>query len=68
MSKEKVQTIEETFEELDKIIDSLSKEDTTLDKSLKEYEKGIGYLQVVETMLSQAENQIHILDEKGAEE
>ena len=66
MSKKEKLSIEATFEELESIIGILANDETSLEDAMIQYEKGVGHLKNVEEMLSEAEEQIHMLDEKGA--
>ena len=63
----KEQTLEEVFKELDRIMDSLEKEDLTLEESFSLYHKGIDMLKTCDEKIETVEKQMKILDEEGGE-
>ena len=68
MSEEKKSaSIEEAFEELDRIIRILEDKDTPLDEALKQYEKGVGIVKSCNETLNDTEKKILILKGNNVE-
>lgn len=61
-------TIEETFEELEKIADNLEKGDLSLEDSFKAYERGMKLLKSAGEKVDAVEKQIKIISENGSED
>lgn len=61
--------IEESFQELEKIITILEDKDTSLEDAFKEYEKGVGIIKECNQALDKVQKQIIVLQdgEEGEE-
>ncbi len=61
--------IEESFQELEKIITILENKETSLEDAFKEYEKGIGIIKECNNTLDKVQKQIIVLQagEEGEE-
>lgn len=57
--------IEESFQELEKIIAKLEDKDTTLEEAFKEYEKGVGIVKECNKTLDKVQKEIIVLQENG---
>ncbi len=55
--------IEESFQELEKIIVRLEDKDTTLEEAFKEYEKGVGIVKECNKTLDKVQKEIIVLQE-----
>lgn len=55
--------IEESFQELEKIITRLEDKDTTLEDAFKEYEKGVGIVKECNRTLDKVQKEIIVLQE-----
>ena len=62
---ENKKNIEQNFNEVEKIIEAMQKEDVTLDESFKKYKEGMELLNKCNTMLDKVEKQIVIIDDNG---
>ena len=63
----KEQTLEEILKELDNVMDSLEKDDLTLEESFLLYHKGMDMLKICDDKIEAVEKQMKILDEEGVE-
>lgn len=61
----KGQTIEESFERLEKIIDSMENDSLSLDESFKMYKEGIKLIENCNHQLDKVEKQIVIVNDNG---
>ncbi|MBO4679327.1 MAG: exodeoxyribonuclease VII small subunit [Lachnospiraceae bacterium] len=61
MAEEKKATIEELFEEIDKTITELEKDDLPLDKAFSLYEKGIKLTAECEKEIDTVEKKVQVL-------
>lgn len=55
--------LEESFQELEKIISKLEDKDTTLEEAFKEYEKGVGIVKECNKTLDKVQKEIIVLQE-----
>lgn len=65
--KPKGQNIESTFKRLEKILDTLENQDTSLADSLAAFETGIGIVRDAQKTLAEAEQRVQILIEENGE-
>lgn len=65
MDEEKVTTVEEDLQELEKVIEKMESGKLTLEESLAEYEKGIGLIRKSGAKIEAAETKLKILTEDG---
>lgn len=61
-------SIEESFKQLDQIIESLESSDTSLENAFREYERGIKLVRECGESLDKVEKQIIVLQGNGDEE
>lgn len=59
--KKKDNTIENSFKELDKIIEQMSKEDCSIEKSLELYTKGTKIINEVDKKIEKIESDIKVI-------
>lgn len=59
--KKKDNTIESSFQELDKIIEQMSDEKCSIEKSLELYEKGIKIINEVDKKIEKIESDIKVI-------
>ncbi|WP_347477107.1 exodeoxyribonuclease VII small subunit [Clostridium sp. Marseille-P299] len=64
----KEKTLESSFEELNSIIDSLEKEDISLEDSFGLYHKGMQLLKYCNDSIDKVEKELMILEENGMDE
>jgi exodeoxyribonuclease VII small subunit len=60
-------TIEQTFEELDRLLEKLESSDTTLEESFACYEAGIRLVKACGEKIDKVEKQIIVLQEGGSD-
>lgn len=60
-AKEKNPTLEETFSEIEWIIEQMENPEVSLDESFRLYQKGVEQLRCCNTMLDQVEKKMQIL-------
>lgn len=67
MQEEKIQelTLEEAFEQLDRLLAQLTDKDVSLNDSFEAYEKGTRLLKYCNEHLDQVEKKMMLLDEEG---
>ncbi|MCD8371436.1 MAG: exodeoxyribonuclease VII small subunit [Clostridiales bacterium] len=63
MEMEKEMTIEQTFEELDRILETLESSDTTLEESFASYERGMKLVKACSEKIDQVEKKMIVLRE-----
>lgn len=61
---ENKKTIEQNFEEIEKIIKSMQEEDVTLDKSFELYNQGLRLVKDCTSQIDKIEKQIKIINEE----
>lgn len=66
MSEEKKPSLEEAFDKLDGIIESLQNPETSLEQSFEAYKSGMDLVKQCNEMIDQVEKQVHILSEGGS--
>lgn len=66
--EKKEKTLESSFEELNSIIDSLEKEDISLEDSFGLYHKGMQLLKYCNDSIDKVEKELMILEENGMDE
>ena len=64
---ENKKNIEQNFNEVEKIIEAMQKEDVTLDESFKKYKEGMELLNKCNTMLDKVEKQIMVVNGEETE-
>ena len=65
MSEEKNLSLEEAFEELDDILDTLGQADTSLEESFQAYKEGVELVKLCNRMIDRVEKEVKILSEGG---
>lgn len=60
----KTQTIDESFKNIDKIIEQMDDEKCTIEKSLELYEKGVKLLDEVSKRVERIEKEVEVLGSK----
>lgn len=63
--KEKKRTIEESFSEIEKIIERLEDPEISLEDSFQEYQAGMKLLQDCDKQIEKVEKKILVLEETG---
>lgn len=61
----KEQTLEQAFEELDSVIETLQKRDLALEKSFELYQKGMELLKNCNEKLDRVEKDVMVMNEEG---
>lgn len=61
-------SLEERFDELDKMIEKMESEDITLEESFAEYQKGIEMIKLCHEEIESIESRVRILNENGQTE
>ncbi|MBU5482938.1 exodeoxyribonuclease VII small subunit [Clostridium sp. MSJ-11] len=61
----KLESYESLLEKLETIVDSMDKEELSLDDSMKKYEEGVNICNKLYKVLNEAEGKIRILTENG---
>ena len=65
MSDEKKLSLEETFEQLEHIIEKLESPDTSLEASFAAYKEGISLVNLCNGMIDKVEKEVKILSQGG---
>lgn len=63
--KTKQKSLEESFEELEQVIEVLEQEDISLEKAFDSYKKGIDLLKACNEKLDEVEKKVYVLNEDG---
>ncbi len=66
MSSEKTVSLEERFEQIEKIIEKMETGDITLDKSFELYKSGLEEIKAANAMLDDIEKAMLIMNEDGS--
>lgn len=62
---EQTPTIEETFAQIEAIIEQLEQPEVTLDQSFRLYQQGVGQLKVCTALLDEVEKQMLVINAEG---
>ena len=62
--KQKPPTFEQALQEFETLVESMERDELTLEESLKKYERGMELSRVCQLALEEAEQRIRILNEK----
>lgn len=68
MAEEKKMSVEESFAELDRMVEKLESSDVTLEESFQIYQKGMNLLKDVSRILDGYEKKIQLLNADGTTE
>lgn len=68
MAEEKKMSVEESFAELDRMVEKLESSDVTLEESFQIYQKGMNLLKDVSRILDGYEKKIQLLNGDGTTE
>ncbi len=68
MSEEKQYGLEENFERLDKVLETLEQEDISLEDAFKAYSQGMEILKQCNDQIDKVEKQVQMLSESGEPE
>lgn len=63
---ENKRSLEETFAEIESIIEQMEQSDVSLDESFKLYQRGVGNLKVCNELLDEVEKKMQVLTADGS--
>ena len=66
MSQEKQLSLEEAFEKIEQVVETLEKPETSLEESFAAYKEGISLVQLCNGMIDQVEKEVKVLAQGGA--
>ncbi|MBO5242442.1 MAG: exodeoxyribonuclease VII small subunit [Lachnospiraceae bacterium] len=65
MSEEKQLSLEEAFEKLETVIETLEQPDTSLEESFDAYKEGVALVNLCNQMIDRVEKEVRVLTEGG---
>lgn len=65
MSEEKKLSLEEAFEKLETVIETLEQPDTSLEESFDAYKEGVALVNLCNGMIDRVEKEVRVLAEGG---
>ena len=65
MSEEKQLSLEEAFEKLETVIETLEQPDTSLEESFDAYKEGVALVNLCNGMIDRVEKEVRVLAEGG---
>lgn len=65
MSEEKQLSLEEAFEKLETVIETLEQPDTSLEESFGAYKEGVALVNLCNGMIDRVEKEVRVLTEGG---
>lgn len=65
MSEEKQLSLEEAFEKLETVIETLEQPDTSLEESFDAYKEGVALVNLCNKMIDRVEKEVRVLTEGG---